>query len=111
MLVLCVKIRRALALEPLSGARVLKTEGGGVQHQSRRHGKRRLMGIHVTAQDRVAQFTQVNTQLVLTPGDRHQQQSAAIFLAFQYPVAGEGVLAILVTDLLQRPVGPVAGDR
>ena len=68
------------------------------------------MGVHIAAQDRMAQLTHMNTQLMRASGDRFQQHTGAVLFALEHLEAGEGGFATLVTDHLPRSVIPVAGD-
>ena len=106
-----LKVRRTLSLQPLTGCGVLKGQGGGMQHQALGHGQRLWVGVHVAAQNGVAQFSHVNTQLMRAAGDRAQQHSASIGLAGQNLVVGQCLLTALGADYLPGSVFPVRGDR
>ena len=104
------EVRQGLTLEPLSRRRVLERQGGGVQHQPGRHAQSLFVGVHVAAQDGMPQLAHVNAQLVRAASDRFQDHPRAIGLALDHAVAGQGVLAALVTDHLPGAILPIAGN-
>ena len=58
----------------------------------------------------MAQLAHVDAQLVRASRYRHQLHPAVVAVALQQFVPGQGRLALLVTDLLQWPPGPVGNQ-
>lgn len=82
-----------------------------MQQQAGRFRQCRRIGVDRIAENRVAEGTEMEAQLVRTPAERREFDAAAVGMAHQHAVLGQSGLAGSEIDFLPGPVRPIDDQR